>query len=121
MKPNHNADLVWLNHIRESIQEIRKYTGNRKETFDRSRLVQRAVERVLQTLAESTQRLGANLKATEPKIPWDKIGRFRNAMVHGYMNIDQEVVWSIIEKELPQLAPAIERMTERASNTDRGT
>ena len=83
--------------------------------------MQRAVERVLQTLAESTQRLGANLKATEPKIPWDKIGRFRNAMVHGYMNIDQEVVWNIIEKDLPQLATAIERMTERASNTERGT
>ena len=121
MKPNQDADLVWLSHIRESIQEIRKYTGNRRETFDRSRLVQRAVERVLQTLAESTQRLGANLKATEPKIPWDKIGRFRNAMVHGYMNIDQEVVWNIIENDLPQLATAIERMTKRASNTERGT
>ena len=120
MRPEHGSNLVWLNHIRECIEEIHIYTNNRREEFDRSRLVQRAVERVLQTLAESTQRLGAHLKATEPEIPWEKIARFRNAMVHGYLHIDREIVWSIIEKDLPQLEAAIERMTQRASRSEQG-
>ena len=119
MKTNSESDLTWLNYARECIEEIREYTGSRRETFEGSRMVQRAVERVLQTLAESTQRLGADLKATEPEIPWEKIGRFRNAMVHGYRHIDQEIVWNIIEEELPKLGRAIERMMERASSAER--
>ena len=39
MKPNHDSDRVWLNHIRQCIEEVREYTGNQRETFDRSRLV----------------------------------------------------------------------------------
>ena len=56
MKTNPESDLVLLNHVRECIERIREYTGNRRETFNRSRLVQDAVVRNLQTLAESTQR-----------------------------------------------------------------
>ena len=50
--------------------------------------MQRAVERVLQTLAESTQRLSKEIKATEPHMPWEEIAGFRNAIVHGYLHID---------------------------------
>ena len=58
MKPGTESDLVWLKHIDECISEIHEYTGGKAESIHQSREVQRAVERVLQILAESTQRLG---------------------------------------------------------------
>ena len=118
MKTNRESDLVLLNHVRECIERVREYTGNRRETFNRSRLVQDAVVRNLQTLAESTQRLGAPLKGTEPNIPWEEIAGFRNVLTHAYLQIDTDVIWSVIEHDLPELAAAIERMAHRASNTE---
>ena len=115
MKAGRNSDLVWLNHIAECIAEIEAYTEHEKARFEGSRLVQRAVERVLQTLAESTQRLSKEIKATEPHMPWEEIAGFRNAIVHGYLHIDKEIVWDIVENDLPRLAAAIERMTREAS------
>lgn len=81
--------------------------------------MQRAVERVLQTLAESTQRLTPELKATEPEIPWEQIAGLRNRLTHEYREINQEIVRRVVERELPQLESAIRRMTERAASAER--
>ena len=121
MRDKNQSDLTWLNHISESIEEIQEYTGIQREGLKETRLVQRAVERVLQTLAESTQRLTPELKATEPEIPWEEIAGLRNRLTHEYRKINQEIVRRVVEKELPQLAAAIQRMTERTASSEAGT
>jgi len=73
-------------------------------------MVQDAVMRNLQTLAESTQRLRESLKEREPSIPWREIAGFRNVLTHGYLAVDGEVVWSVVEQDLPKLASAIVRL-----------
>ena len=118
MKANRESDLVLPNHIRECIERVREYTGERRETFERSRMVQDAVVRNLQPLGESTQRLGTALKATEPHVPWEEIAGFRNVLTHACLQVDPEMVWSVIEHDLPELTTAIERMTRRASNEE---
>lgn len=66
--------------------------------------------RNLQLLAESTQRLSKAVKETEKDIPWRAIAGFRNVLVHGYLEIDLDAVWSVVEQDLPELARAIDRM-----------
>ena len=118
MKASRRSDFILLNHVRECIERIREYTGERRATFERSRMVQDAVVRNLQTLAESTQRLSTPLKATEPNIPWEEIAGFRNVLTHAYLQIDPHIVWSVIEHDLPELTAAIERMIHRASSEE---
>ena len=107
-----------MKHIDECIGEIHEYTGGNAESIHQSRAVQRAVERVLQILAESTQRLGPGLRATEPQIPWGKIAGLRNRLTHGYLYIDLNVIQDIVKKDLPQLAEAIRRMAGHARNSE---
>ena len=66
--------------------------------------------RNLQTIAESTQRLSDDLKETEPEVPWRAIAGFRNILVHDYFEIDLEIVWTVVDRDLPKLAAAIDRM-----------
>ena len=110
MKPGMDSDRVFLEHIRECIERIREYTGGDRATFYASRLVQDAVARNLQTLAESTQRLSAAIKSTEKDLPWQAIAGFRNVLVHGYLGIDLDAVWSVVDRDLPELATAVGRM-----------
>ncbi len=70
MKPGMDSDRVLLGHIRECIERVREYTGGDQATSHASRLVQDAVVRNLQTLAEWTQRLSAAIKSTEKDVPW---------------------------------------------------
>ena len=75
--------------------------------------MQDAVIRNLQTLTESSQRLSSEIKATEPQMPWRELAGFRNVIVHGYMGIDLPAVWVVVERDLPLLAEAIDRMIAR--------
>jgi uncharacterized protein with HEPN domain len=113
MKPTAETDAVLLGHIRDCIARIGEYTGGDRQRFESSRLVQDGVIRNLQTLTESSQRLTDAIKATEPQVPWRGLSGFRNVVVHVYLSIDLGVVWSIVEKDLPGLAVAIDRMTAR--------
>lgn len=110
MKPDAQSDRVLLEHIRECIERIREYTGSRRDSFYGSRMVQDAVVRNLQTLSESTQRLSDAVKETERDVPWRAIAGFRNVLVHGYLQVDLDAVWSVVERDLPELARAIERI-----------
>lgn len=78
-----------------------------------STLVQDAVIRNLQVLAESTTRLSERLKSTEPLDPLAKDQGLRNVMTHAYLNIDRDVVWGVVQSDLPELDDAIRRMRVR--------
>lgn len=99
--------------MRECIARIAEYTGGERQQFEKSRLVQDAVVRNLQTLTESSQRLSADAKASEPRIPWRELAGFRNVIVHGYLGLDPSIVWSTVEQDLPALALALERIANR--------
>lgn len=111
MKPGPEADRVLLAHMRECLDRIREYTNADRTRFETSRLVQDAVIRNLQTLAESSQRLSSEIKCTEPQMPWRELAGFRNVIVHGYLGVDLEAVWLVVERDLPPLAEAVDRMT----------
>ncbi len=69
--------------MQDCLARIHDYAELERARFDASRLVQDAVIRNLQTLAESSQRLSTESKLTEPAVPWRELAGFRNVIVHG--------------------------------------
>lgn len=110
-------DTVYLRHILESIRRIEGNVADGRDRFMTSHTFQDAALRNLQTLAESTQRLSDNLKATQPTIEWRKIEAFRNVLVHDYLGIDLEIIWEIIQRDIPELKRAILSMLEMESSS----
>lgn len=110
MNPSPEADRVLLAHMRDCLERIGEYTNAERARFDASRLVQDAVIRNLQTLAESSQRLSSEIKSTEPQIPWRELAGFRNVIVHGYLGVDLGAIWLVVEQDLPTLTEAVNRM-----------
>ena len=66
-------DSVYLRHILDCIRRIEEDTAQGRDFFLASVLHQDAVMRNLQIMAESTQRLSAQIKATRPHVPWQAI------------------------------------------------
>ena len=108
-----HADSVLLAHMGECLARIADYTQNQRRTFTSSIQVQDAAIRNLQILTESSQRLSAVIKLTEPPVPWRELAGFRNVIVHGYLGIDLDAIWLVIERDLPPLAEAVQRMALR--------
>ncbi len=115
MSPDRSTDAVLLAHIADCIARVNEYAGRSRRAFFDSRLVQDAVVRNLQILSESTQRLSPEIKDTEPSVPWRGIAGFRNVLAHGYLGLDLEAIWTVVEHDLPDLADAVERMADGIS------
>lgn len=113
MKPSRQADRVYLAHMLKCIARITEYVKGDEAGFRPSRLIQDAVVRNLQTLAESSQHLTDEIKLSEPGVPWRAIAGFRNILVHDYLAIDIDVVWQVVSRELPTLQSALQLMEVR--------
>ena len=86
--------------ILEAIENIKKYCNRGVDLFYSDELLQSWVVRNLQIIGEAANRITEETQAQFPKVPWKKIIGMRHVLVHGYFEIDLEVVWSVIENDL---------------------
>jgi len=105
-------DRLYLIHIRECIQRIESYTSAGETDFKGSTLIQDAVLRNLQTLAESRQSISDALKISHAGVPWREIAGFRNVLVHQYLGVDLDYLWRVVVDNLPELKREIESILE---------
>lgn len=101
MSSRHDRD--YLEHILHAGEAIRRSAAGGRARFLADEDAFDAGLRRLHTIAESTQCLSTDLKDRHPEIPWARIAGFRNRIVHAYMDVDPDLVWSVIEDELPAL------------------
>jgi len=97
------SEQTYLIHIRECMERIRQYTSGGKDAFLSNRMIQDAVLRNLQTLAESTTRLSQETRQRFPEIDWRAIAAFRNVIVHDYLGLETDQIWDVIERDIPVL------------------
>lgn len=88
-----------------------------RDTFFGSQMVQDAVARNLQTLAEPSQRLSDATRAREPSVPWRSISGLRNVLAHGYLGLDPEAVWSIVDTDNPYVTGRTRAPARRAARS----
>ena len=101
---------VYLIHIQDCIQRIESYTAEGESAFLQDRRTQDAVIRNLEVICESTKNLRDEWKANHSNIDWKRMRDFRNFLAHQYLDVDLDVVWKVIEKYIPALKIAINKM-----------
>ena len=88
--------------IWEAIEKIERYaSGMNHDAFVKDDKTVDSVVRNLEIIGEAASRLTENFRTQHPEIEWRKIIGLRNRIVHDYFNIDVEIVWEIIQKDLP--------------------
>ncbi|MFV0593983.1 MAG: DUF86 domain-containing protein [Draconibacterium sp.] len=102
----------WLEDISRSIDEIFDFLSERKDFFDYQKdlKTKKAVERNIEIIGEAINRI-SKYKASDIEIKnAKKIIGTRNRIAHEYDNISDEVIWTIIMKELPMLKAEIDNL-----------
>ncbi|MCU0480820.1 MAG: DUF86 domain-containing protein [Anaerolineae bacterium] len=105
-----NRDTVYLQHIQEMIGHLQRLMALGKPSLLNDLDLQMAMAHYTQLMAQSVMRLSDTLLQTQPEINWAGIRGFRNRIVHEYMGFDFELIWTILDKELPTLQKAIATM-----------
>jgi uncharacterized protein with HEPN domain len=88
-------------HAREAVELVR---GRSRSDLDSNRLLALAVVRLLEIIGEAAGRVPAEEQVRRPGVPWPSIVGLRNRLIHGYDDVDYDIVWQIVTTDLPLLA-----------------
>ena len=105
-------DRKYILHILACIARIEEDVSAGREAFDESHMIQDAVIRNLQVIAESTKRLSEDFRAGHTNVDWSSIVGLRNVLVHDYFGVDLGVVWRIVERDVPDLKAGLQQALE---------
>ena len=100
----------------EAIQRIDKYAGRGRQAFALDELIQTYIVHNLQILGEAAAKIPVDQQREYPELPWPKMVGMRNILVHNYFNIDLDIVWQVVETELPALQEKLNHIVGKAPN-----
>lgn len=112
----------YLGHILKAIERINRHKGDMDEAaFLNSELVQDAVIRNIEIIGEASkniQRVDKEFAAQHADIPWPFMYTMRNRVSHGYHTVDLEIVWKMIQGDLPKLYQQVKAITDVSLDSD---
>lgn len=101
------SDRSYLLDILDAIAGIERYRTTR-EAFDADERTQVWMVNRLQVIGEASRKLSDRFRARHPEVPWRLIIGMRQHLVHGYFDIDPDVVWTAITERIPELKAQIQ-------------
>lgn len=94
---------------------VLKYTdGLDQASFTGDRRTYDATLRNLELIGEAATHIPDSIRAQHTDIPWRQIIATRNRLIHAYLGIDDDTIWSIIQNDIPLFIPALEQLRDSA-------
>ncbi len=85
--------------------------GMDQNAFISSGITFDATLRNLELIGEAASHVPDEIRAAHPEIPWRMVIATRNRLIHAYLGIDADTIWSIIEDDVPALIANLEQIT----------
>jgi uncharacterized protein with HEPN domain len=102
----------YLYDIQRAASLLAEFTaGKGFEDYTREPMLRAAVERQFEVIGEALARLARLDKALAERIgEYERIIAFRNILIHGYAEVDDRLVWDIIQAKLPRLVRDVDAL-----------
>ena len=112
-----HEDLVRLRHMLEAARKAVAFLKDRKRSdLDNDERLTLALVRLLEILGEAGKCVSADLRQRHSQIPWKEIAGTRDRLIHGYFDVDLNIVWQIVIADLPALIPELEQIVSSESS-----
>lgn len=77
--------------------------GKDREALDSERMLVLSVIKEIEIIGEAAAKVSVEVKEINSQVPWDDITGMRNHLIHGYFNVDLEMLWNTVKLDLPML------------------
>ncbi len=106
---------LYVNDMIGFAEKAQSYTEGMDQTaFVTDSRTYDATLRNLELIGEAATHIPTAIREAHPEVPWRTMVGVRNRIIHGYLGIDSDLIWDIIQKDIPVLLPSLRQMAEAA-------
>jgi len=109
----------WRFYIDDMIafaERVIRYTADLdQQSFVADSLIFDATLRNLELIGEAATHVPEHVRSAWPRVPWRLVIAMRNRLIHGYLGIDNDTLWSIVVSDIPALLTEL-RIVKQASS-----
>jgi len=101
-----------LDHAREAVEMVR---GRSRADLDTDRQLNLSLVRLMEVVGEAARRVHQDFREQHPGVPWQDIADLRNRLIHGYDTVNLDVLWAIVQEDLPPLIAHLQAIIQEAN------
>jgi len=110
-------DTIALRHKRDHVAESIELAGDhQREDLEEDRGFTLALTKLVEIIGEAAARVSEKLRESHEEIPWRQITGTRNRLIHGYDAVDYDILWGIVDRELPILLGQLDSVLANTSS-----
>ncbi len=110
------SEREWSFYLDDMIRfsgKVLAYTGGLgQESFESDEKVFDATLRNLELIGEAAAHIPDSIREKSSAIPWRQVVATRNRLIHGYLGIDNDILWSIVQDDIPVLLQELKKMKD---------
>lgn len=104
-------DSVRIRHILDAAREAISFADDRSRTdLDTDRKLNLSLVRLLEIIGEAARGISEEFRQTHSDLPWNKMIGMRDRLIHGYFDVNLDVVWETVTKDIPLLIDQLEKI-----------
>ena len=108
-----NEDKVRLHHMLDAAQKALAFVANHsRQDLNSNEQLSLALVRLLEVIGEAAKAVSVETCKQHPEIPWTVMAGMRNRLIHGYFDVDLDIVWQTVKNDLPPLVKTLEKIIE---------
>jgi uncharacterized protein with HEPN domain len=109
-------DRVRLGHMRDAATKaVALLKGRSRTDLDEDELLALGVVRLLEIVGEAANQVSKETQSRFPAVAWREVVGMRNILIHGYFDLNLDIVWDTVTRNLPQLIRAVEAALDEMS------
>jgi len=112
-------DRVRVLHMIDACEVAAQFiAGRSRADLDDDRMLLFALIRAIEVIGEAASKISENTRAASSQLPWSAIVGMRNRLIHGYFDIDTDIVWKTVTDNLPPLVPMLKEVLKSAPTAE---
>ncbi|MGH7869506.1 MAG: HepT-like ribonuclease domain-containing protein [Candidatus Dormibacteraceae bacterium] len=104
-------DRARLLHLIEGAEKAIAFAANRsRKDLDEDETLRLVLTKLVEIVGEAAKQVSDSTQTAHPEIPWKRMARTRDRLVHHYFDINLDILWDTVNDDLPMLLKAVKQI-----------
>lgn len=100
-----------VRHMLEAALKAAEFSkGHNRSDLDADEKLTLSLVHLLEILGEAAGKVSEDFRGRHPEIPWNRVSGIRNRLIHGYFDVDMDIVWQTVAERLPELIGQLKKL-----------